>query len=132
MKNFLTKFLIGCGVAVSILIPSMTAVTAVRCPDGTARSGESLPSYAECSTEATTGDDSLMSRVKVIINVVLGILGVVAVAMIIVGGIMYTTSQGNPDKVKQAKDIVIYSIVGLVVALLGFAIVNFVMVNVFR
>lgn len=77
-------------------------------------------------------EQELMPIVQVVINVVLGIIGVLCVAMIIVGGIMYTTSQGSPDKVKQAKDIILYSVIGLVVALLAVAIVNFVLVNVFN
>jgi glucose uptake protein GlcU len=54
------------------------------------------------------------------------ILGIIAVIMIILGGIRYTTSAGDASRVKAAKDTIMYSIVGLVVAMLAFAIVNFV------
>ena len=77
-------------------------------------------------------EQDLMPMLQIIINVVLGVLGVICVAMIIVGGIMYTTSQGQPDKVKQAKDIILYSVIGLIIALLAVAIVNFVLVNIFK
>ena len=130
MKRFILKFLILFSIAAGGLVPA-TIASAVTCPSGTAREGETLPSYAECSTQATDGDDSLMSRVRVIINVVLGVMGVAAVAVIILGGVTYVTSQGQPDKLAQAKNTILYAIVGLVVALLGFAIVNFVLVNVF-
>lgn len=77
-------------------------------------------------------DQDLMEVVKIIINVILGIVGLIAVVMIIVGGIQYTTSQGDAQKVKKAKDTILYGVVGLVVALLAFAIVNFVLTNVFN
>jgi multisubunit Na+/H+ antiporter MnhB subunit len=55
------------------------------------------------------------------------VLGFVAVVVIILGGVQYTTSSGDPAKVKKAKDTILYGIIGLVVALLAYAIVNFVL-----
>ena len=69
----------------------------------------------------------LTDSIKMIINGVIGIIGAVAVIMIIIGGVNYTTSQGDPGKVKKAKDTILYGIIGLVIALLAFAIVNFVL-----
>ena len=128
MKKFLQYLSVLCGLFIGILIPT-ASVNAVTCPDGSVRS--SADTYAECSVPEDESGQDLMSRTRVIINVVLGVLGIVSVAMIILGGIMYTTSQGKPDKIKQAKDIILYAIVGLVVALLSFAIVNFVLQEVF-
>ena len=130
MKKPFFKILISLGIVAGALVSATSTLATVTCPNGSARS--SADSYAECSTPETTGDDSLMSRVKVILNVVIGLIGVVAVAMIILGGIQYTTSQGQPDKVAQARNILIYSVVGLVVAVLAFAIVNFALTSVFR
>ena len=74
----------------------------------------------------------LMSTVQVIVNVALAVIGVLAVIMIILGGVQYTTSSGDAGKVKKAKDTIMYGIIGLVVALLAFAIVNFVLTNIFK
>lgn len=60
----------------------------------------------------------------------LGILGALAVIMIIVGGIRYTTSNGDASRIKAAKDTIMYSVVGLVVALLAYAIVRFIVDNI--
>jgi len=46
--------------------------------------------------------------------------------MIIVGGIRYATSNGDQSAVKGAKDTILYAVVGLIVALVAYAIVNFV------
>lgn len=86
----------------------------------------------EFVTESNDGNTTdLMPMIQTIVTVVLGIIGLICVAMIIVGGVTYTTSQGNPEKVKQGKDIILYAIVGLVVALLAYAIVTFVLQNIF-
>ncbi len=65
--------------------------------------------------------------IRTIINAIVFAIGMVAVIMIIIGGISYATSQGDPGKVKKGKDTIMYGIIGLVIALLAFAIVNFVL-----
>lgn len=74
---------------------------------------------------ATSGD-SAQNLMKNVINTLLLVLGIIAVIMIVVGGIRYTLSGGDASSIKAAKDTVLYSVVGLVVAMLAYAIVNFV------
>ena len=52
--------------------------------------------------------------------------GAVAIGMIIYGGFMYVLSNGDASKVKKAKDTLLYSIVGLIVVILAFAITTIV------
>ena len=66
-----------------------------------------------------------------IINVAIFALGIAAVIVVVVGGVMYSTSQGDPTKVKKAKDAIMYAIIGLIVSILAYAIVNFVIKGVF-
>lgn len=61
-----------------------------------------------------------------IINLMLFIVGVLAIFMMIYGGIRYVLSGGDNGKVKDAKNTILYAIVGLIVAILGYAIVNWV------
>ena len=72
-----------------------------------------------------------MTTVQKIINVAVGVIGVVAVVMIIIGGYQYATSVGDAGKVKNAKNTIMYGIIGLVIAFLAYAIVNFVLKGVF-
>jgi hypothetical protein len=67
-----------------------------------------------------------------IINILLFIIGAIAVIMIIIGGIRYTTSNGDQAQVTSAKNTILYAIVGLVVAIMAFAIVNFVLASLNR
>lgn len=78
--------------------------------------------------EINDGNDAdLQEGIKTIVNMMLFILGAIAVVMIIIGGIRYATSNGDAGNVKAAKDIVLYAVIGLVVAILAYAIVNFVL-----
>lgn len=85
-------------------------------------------------SQCAGGTDSktdLMGTLTTVINVVLAVVGFVAVIMIIMGGISFITSQGDSSKVTKARNTILYGVIGLVVALLAFAIVNFVLSNVF-
>ena len=64
--------------------------------------------------------------VKQFVNIFLFAVGALSVIMLIWGGIRYTTSAGDSNKVQAAKNTVLYAIVGLVIAILAYAIVNMV------
>ena len=99
-------------------------VSAVTCPAGTNRQGSLASTLAECNIE---NDNSLIPTILNIIQVTIGVLALVAVIVIIFAGVQYTTSAGDAGKVKKAKDSILYGIIGLVIAILAFAIVNFVL-----
>ena len=64
-----------------------------------------------------------------ITNTILYIVGVIAVIMLIIGGIRYVISGGDSKKVTDAKNTVLYAIIGLVIAVFAYAIVNFVITS---
>lgn len=65
-----------------------------------------------------------------IVNALLYVIGAVSVLAIIISGILYTTSGGDAALITKAKNTLLYSVVGLLVAIMAYAIVNFV-VNIF-
>jgi len=67
------------------------------------------------------------SQIKSVLNYVFVIIGAVSVLMIMVGGIRYMLSAGDPQRTGSAKNTVIYALIGLVVAVAAFSIVNFVL-----
>ncbi len=73
-----------------------------------------------------TGTQSLQNYIATIINVLIGLIGTVAVIMLIIGGLRYVLSAGEEKNTKAAKDTILFAIIGIVVAILAFAIVNFV------
>lgn len=79
------------------------------------------------STVCKGRQDSLVVFWQRIINTLLFLVGTVAVIMIIIGGIRYTVSNGDQAAITGAKNTILYAVVGLVVAIMSFAIVNFVL-----
>lgn len=80
----------------------------------------------------TSKDKNLTGDITNIVNAIIGALGIVAVVVIIIGGILYMTSSGESGKVKKAKDTILYGVIGLVICVLAFAIVNFVINNILK
>lgn len=100
---------------------SLVSVQAVELADPcSASSGNS----AMC--EDAKDKDRLPAIAKNIINTMLFVVGLLAVIMIIFAGLRYVMSSGDKKRIEQSKQILIYSITGLIVAILAFAIVNFV------
>lgn len=69
------------------------------------------------------GEGGLFQRIA---NTIIFIVGAVAVIMVIVGGLRYVLSSGNPQATAGAKDTILYAIIGVIVAALAYAIVAFV------
>lgn len=96
----------------------------------------------DCSGDATTGLNSGVACARgndtpatlfgdggiftTIVNILLYIIGAIAVIMLIFGGIRYVISGGDATAVTAAKNTILYAVVGIVVAILAYAIVNFV------
>jgi len=66
------------------------------------------------------------STILGVFNIFFGIIGALSVLFVIIGGFRYVISGGNPQGTSQAKDTIIYAIIGLVVTVAATAIVNFV------
>ena len=100
----------------------------ITCMNGSIKS-----SLSECGEYKGTEvkDKDVTKTLKNGINLAIGVIGFIAVVIIIYGGFMYTTSAGDSNKVTKAKNAIMYGIIGLVVAMLAFAIVNFVIGGLF-
>lgn len=106
---------------------------AYSCPVGTPRAGENVAAASQCSVPETNGDSEteFNSLLGSIINFLIGVAAVISIFVIVIAGIQMATSQGDANRVAKARNMIIYGIVGLVIAILAFAIVNFVLYNVF-
>jgi ABC-type Na+ efflux pump permease subunit len=89
----------------------------------------SLSSGVNCAAPTETKGTDLFAQnglFKKIADTLIFIVGAVAVIMLIIGGLRYVLSAGDSKNVTAAKDTILYAIVGIVVALLSFALINFV------
>ena len=78
---------------------------------------------SEMKGKSIDGDKGL---IKTVVNVLLWVVGILSVIMIIFSGFRYITSAGDASKTKSARSTLIYSVVGLIVAIMAWAIVNMV------
>lgn len=70
------------------------------------------------------------ARLQLILNIVFGITGAIALLVITVAGFKYVVSHGDPNLIAEAKNAIIYAAVGLVVSIAAIGIVNFVITGV--
>jgi hypothetical protein len=62
---------------------------------------------------------------QTILNVVFGIVGALALLLIVLAGLRYTVAQGDPAKITAAKNSIVYAAIGLVITAMAAVIVNF-------
>jgi len=84
---------------------------------------------AACSGGAC-GNASLNSIFGQIANILIFLVGAVSVIMIIIGGLRYVTSNGDAKQTEAAKNTILYSVIGIIVAIASYAIVNYVVTNI--
>lgn len=83
-------------------------------------------SVESVGSQVGLGDADLKQTVINILQLVLGLLSLIAVVMIIIGGFTWLTAGGNEEKVDKAKKIISAAVIGLIIVLLAWAIVIFV------
>ena len=85
--------------------------------------GINTATTSEMKGKSIDGKDGL---IKTVVNVLLWAVGILSVIMIIFSGLRYITSAGDASKTKSAQSTLTYSVVGLIVAIMAYAIVNMV------
>ena len=122
ITHIIASFMIMLGLVAFVAIPATAAPVDVF---------KNCPSNGSNATVCGNGGDKLFDIIKNVINVMLYAAGIIAVIMIIIGGINYAISSGDNAKVTSAKNAVLYAVIGLIIAALAYAIVNFVIANIF-
>lgn len=129
IKEVLTAIIVSAAFLVPVAVPA--AVSAATEIEGGLCTGAELKFETGSGTGDCSGSEDASNKlndiIKTTINVVSVIVGVVAVVMIIFGGLKYITSGGDSGNVSSAKNTIIYAIVGLVVVALAQFIVKFVL-----
>lgn len=89
------------------------------CSDG--KYDDEQKAAAGCNTNET-----IVSPITNIINTGIALVGIIAVAVIIISAYGFLTAAGDAGKLKRARDGILYAVIALVVAALAYAIVTFV------
>jgi len=121
-----------------LLIPAMVLgfgvllAPQVSAQGGSSCSGDDISGGISGGANCAKGEDqgtSLTQIFQTVVNIMLFVIGAVAVIMLVIGGIRYVVSGGNSDQVTGAKNTIMYAIIGIVVAFLAYAAVSFVTTN---
>ena len=127
MKHFITTIKILTVLLTGSLLAAPLSVGALASKDAVC-SGAGLAGGAGGSGCTTApGSPSPDSVLKKGLNLFSAIIGIIAVVMIMVGGLKYMTSQGDSANVASAKNTILYAVIGLVVVALAQVIVKFVL-----
>jgi ABC-type Fe3+ transport system permease subunit len=78
----------------------------------------------QCVPQFTSLSDTWLV-VAAIIEILLRLAAIIAVAMVIIGGVTYTTSQGNPENTAKARNTIMYALAGLLLAISAAVLVSF-------
>lgn len=128
MKKSLKNVLAGL-----LIVPTLVLGVAAFAPIATPVSAQDCPLTIQGGADCARGDDQVANLdgqdgiFRVIVNTALYIIGALSVIMLIYGGIRYTISGGEQKNVEAAKNTILYAIIGIIVAVLAFAIVEFVL-----
>jgi hypothetical protein len=122
VKGYISKIITGLltiGFGVALVTSPVSALGEGGAPAGVnAARGDNTPS------NLVNGDSSIVRRA---INIMLFGVGVLSVVMLIFGGFRYVISGGKKESVTNAKNTILYAIIGLLIAVFAYAIINFIL-----
>lgn len=122
-KRIITKVAVILGLVAPMYIPA-TASALFDTAKQQASCGAALEeNTTNCDNKS---DVKVGSTIESVINILSYVVGIIAVIMLIIGGIKFVTSQGDSSSTNSARNTVIYAVVGIIVVVLAQAIVRFV------
>lgn len=128
IKKFITNGIVALALTVPMLAPASVLALDSTDPNISSSLCEGANLQVDgggCDTNAST--DKVNKLIALVINIFSLVVGVVAVIMIIIGGLKYITSSGDSNNITSAKNTILYAIIGLVVVALAQFIVKFVL-----
>ena len=123
MRIFLKKILIG-GLICRVLFGTMGVPVYADKYDAICDDPNLASDVKKDICQDVVRDDrSIVGIVQTLVGVAMAVLGTVAVVVLVIAGQRYITAAGDPGKLKSAKDMLVWGIVGLLIAVLAYAIV---------
>ncbi len=123
--NKLKLTIIGIVVAAGLLAVPFAPIASASMADEL-HEGAGTTDQGAKATKDTRPTVTLQQQIQNVTNVLLFIIGAIAVIVIIFGGIKFITSDGDASKIKSARETILYAVVGVVIAIIAYAIVNWV------
>ncbi len=105
---------------------AFATATTTTLPTGLSGANDTLEDVGAAAQLTASAEQSLPVLVGQVINVILGLLGIIFVAFVVYAGIIWMTAQGDPEKTKKSIAIIRNAIIGMVITVGAYAISNFV------
>ena len=77
-------------------------------------------------TDENDSAPNVYQIIGIVVNIVLGFVGVIFLVLVIAGGFMWMTASGNEEKVKKGRDLALQSVIGLAIVLAAYLLTTFV------
>jgi hypothetical protein len=130
MKKLLIIFGLFIAIVAPTLVVSYGQASAYDIFEHTCSSGDKISSTSVCNdvnSQAGSSENPVIRVLKVVLNVLSLIGGIIAVIMVIVSGLRYVTSDGDANGAKSAKHTLMYSLIGIAIIVSAQTIVRFVL-----
>lgn len=127
IKKYITSALVATLMLVPLAVPATVAAADI---EGSLCQGANLEVGGSKNCDSGDPQGEVNDMITLVINIFSIVVGVVAVIMIIIGGLKYITSSGDSNNVTSAKNTILYAIIGLVVVALAQFVVKFVLSEV--
>lgn len=126
-RILLTVLIFGCYLLASPLSAQAKDIlgSSAECGSASAGTGSSAICTDDATAQANPNDNPVIDRLQDITKIVAFVAGAAAIILILVGSLQYITADGDSNKIKGARDTVIYALVGLVIIVLSAIIVEF-------
>jgi hypothetical protein len=125
VRMLIVRLLLVALVLIAVVVPTVPAAAAGKDPFGGIDCSKAHDA-AVCQPTAAdplTTTNGVLHKLTTLVAI---IAGAAAVIVMVAAGITYISSQGDPEKTKKAKNAILYAVAGLVIIVLGQAIINFV------
>ena len=121
------KFIATTIATLALLLVPLTPVVAVDVFQDCTAANQDNSICKAVNNDRLFGVNGIWNR---ILNTFTFIIGAIAILMLIIGGLRYVTSNGDSTQLTSAKNTILYAIIGIVIAVMANAIVNFVLTNI--
>lgn len=128
MRRLFATTALALAMAMPLSLPVVAAAAAAPCPSGQVAIGVPITSQSGAGSQCVdnSGDGVIVNYLKPVLQFLSGAVGAVVVLLVMIAGIQYIISNGDPSAITNAKNRLINAITALVLFVLAFAILSFV------
>jgi len=106
-----------------VVLWKAATVKAVEVSEGLGGAGDQL---TDVGTEIDVGSRDLPTLIGNLINIALGLLGIILVVLVVYAGFLWMTAAGSKEQVTKAKEILTRAIIGIIIVVAAYAISEYV------